>query len=134
MSFTPDLIVRSHGEIYELKPLKEGPIEEARTKIAQMLYWLSVTDDPRNPKSHTGSWKAGGEFSPTLFEYKGHTVFIAYEERGVAVYFPDCVPNCHDVDLENRPAWNTIGHLVVDIFKHVFLPSREGVPAPEPLL
>jgi len=28
----------------------------------------------------------------------------------------------------------TIGHVVVDIFKHIFLPSREGVPAPEPLL
>ncbi len=81
-----DLLVRSTGELYELKPLKPGDVSKGLRQIARDVEWLNG-DHARNPTSNTGEWHGGGSFKPALFNYKGHDIFVFYGDHpGLAIY------------------------------------------------
>jgi hypothetical protein len=78
------------GMLYEVKAKKPGGIRDGLIQAANNIAYLEV-----HKPAHMG-WKFGEPFAPFSFDYLGHKMHMEYFGQGVAVYYPDCDPDCAD--------------------------------------
>jgi RHS repeat-associated protein len=100
----PDLVSFSTGEVWEVKTDKPGSIAAAIAQASRYVELLNA--------NYGEGFRRGDMFEQFETNYRGHTLVVWSPRPGVALYHPDCHPQCNDPKLDSRTLINNIQRVI----------------------